>query len=447
MQRVWVLNGNNITQDKDFGAMFLSIAQEGVFEWLAVESGVVRSWIAIIECTRSNGDKIAVVFESTVDETISTTGTKKVFIEITQANIDDWSTNQEDWTGIWSIKTATSYPSWNYIPLASISSSTITDARKFIDGEFITKTKEETTNHRLNVNGLTWGNSVSMDNWYDLNYLKNWWIYRLFVPSNAPVWWLVQVVVVSSEWWANVTQTLHPSWFLNTAWQTYTRSFRDTWTSWEKLITWGVPKLSETPDLRNIIKTPNSYLATKTVEYFTGADLWLPTNTPWYTVETTNAFASMSSRSNIVRQVAHSDTGSNKYERFSASTSTWLDWEKQNVKPKSQRFTTPSYQSWNQDITYNHSLWSIPKKIEFIAYAWGYKNHGVYTTNNNSQNSVNTSYNNLTTDVGDMMYASQDNWKFFRATIIAVTATTFTVRYVSTSSSWYPIYKVLANLS
>ena len=122
MQRVWILNGNNISQDKDFGAFFLSIAQPWVFDGLNVESGVVRSWRAIIECTRSNGDTIAVVFENTDDVAISTSWTKKVFIEVTQSKIDDGSANQEDWTGIASIKTATSYPSSNYIPLASISS-------------------------------------------------------------------------------------------------------------------------------------------------------------------------------------------------------------------------------------------------------------------------------------------------------------------------------------
>lgn len=72
-------------------------------------------------------------FENTENYTINTSGTKKVYVVIDQAKLDDGSANVVDGSGIASIGTDTSYPSGNYVPLASISGGTITDARVFVD--------------------------------------------------------------------------------------------------------------------------------------------------------------------------------------------------------------------------------------------------------------------------------------------------------------------------
>jgi hypothetical protein len=61
------------------------------------------------------------------------TGTKKVFVKVDQAKLDNGSGNALDGSGIASIQTDTVYPSNNYVALASIASSVITDARVYDD--------------------------------------------------------------------------------------------------------------------------------------------------------------------------------------------------------------------------------------------------------------------------------------------------------------------------
>lgn len=137
MQRAWIINGENITQDKDLSNYFLSLAYVGVFEWLLVEEDIVWVWKSIIECTRTNGEKVAVSFENTEAVVIDTSWTTKVYIEVNQAKLDDWSNNSEDWTGIAEIKTGASYPSGNYTKLASVTTWDITDERTFIKHKWL----------------------------------------------------------------------------------------------------------------------------------------------------------------------------------------------------------------------------------------------------------------------------------------------------------------------
>lgn len=132
MQRVALINGENINQDYDFSKILESLATPWVVKWLEVQTGKVTAWYGFIEVER-NGTSFFVLFENTENLTIDTSGTKKVFIEINRSNINDWSSNNSDWTGIWEIKTASSYPTSNFIKLASISWWVITDDRVFID--------------------------------------------------------------------------------------------------------------------------------------------------------------------------------------------------------------------------------------------------------------------------------------------------------------------------
>jgi len=129
MQRVWMLNGTNINYDKDFSASVLASLNDGVIEWFDIDGSNIESWKCLIECERTNGEKIMVFFENTENVAMDLTGTKKVYIEIDQAKIDDWSLNSVNGTGIGEITTGASYPTKNYAPLYSIVSWSITDER------------------------------------------------------------------------------------------------------------------------------------------------------------------------------------------------------------------------------------------------------------------------------------------------------------------------------
>lgn len=135
-QRVGLLNGTNITYDKDLTAGLLATTNQWVIEGLGITgtwaSANVLPWKALIECIRTNGEKVMVFFENTANVAVDLTGTKKLYVLVSQAKIDDGSSNALDGTGIWSIQTGASYPAWDYIPLASVISGTIFDEREFL---------------------------------------------------------------------------------------------------------------------------------------------------------------------------------------------------------------------------------------------------------------------------------------------------------------------------
>ena len=132
MQRVALLNWENISQDYDLAKVFKSLATSWIVEWLEIQTWKVTAGYGFIDVTRDS-ETFPILFQNTDDVVIDTTWTKKVFIEIIQANIDDWINNNSNWTWIWEIKIAVSYPSSNFIKLGSISAWIITDEREFID--------------------------------------------------------------------------------------------------------------------------------------------------------------------------------------------------------------------------------------------------------------------------------------------------------------------------
>lgn len=136
-QIVWLLRWTNKNYDHQLTALAKSLlASSCVIRtgWqLAVTTGQVDTWEAFILCTRTNGQKVMVHYENTEAVVIVTTGTKKVWIGVDQSKLDDGSANALDGSGIASIQTGASYPSSNYIPLASITGGVITDARVFVD--------------------------------------------------------------------------------------------------------------------------------------------------------------------------------------------------------------------------------------------------------------------------------------------------------------------------
>lgn len=131
-QIVSLLSGKNRNFDHQLTALHKTLINQWVISGLAVTSGQVQSWEAFIECTRSNGEKIMVLFQNTSVLNIDTSWTAKIYIEINQENIDNGIINAEDGSNIGSIKRGSAYPSNNYIPLASIAGGSIADERKFI---------------------------------------------------------------------------------------------------------------------------------------------------------------------------------------------------------------------------------------------------------------------------------------------------------------------------
>lgn len=152
MQRVALINWENINQDYDLLKIFQALATSWVAEWLEVQNGIVTPWFAFINIVR-DGITFPVLFHNTSSLNIDTTWTKKVFIELDQVKIDDGSENNSNGTWIWEIKTWSDYPSTNFLKLASIDSWNISDERDFI-----------TTKEYLNItkmwNVFNWANQL-----------------------------------------------------------------------------------------------------------------------------------------------------------------------------------------------------------------------------------------------------------------------------------------------
>ncbi len=153
-ERIGMINGaNNRNMDYDFSSIGSSVIVEWVISGLEVTTNSVSAWRALVKVTRTNvtpNQEFLVHYEATSAVTIDTTGTKKVYIEVTQLNINDGSQNTNaDGTWIGSIQTDSSYPSTNFIPLADIVSSVITDDRQFLS---VDTTKIDLTDGTNNVN-------------------------------------------------------------------------------------------------------------------------------------------------------------------------------------------------------------------------------------------------------------------------------------------------------
>lgn len=147
MQIVWLVNWNSNNADFQFQTAPTSFINQGVISGLAVTLNQVAVGSALISVT-SNGQTWLITYHNTSLVTIDTSGTKKVWIEVTQAKIDNGVSNNEDGTGIAFINTGASYPwSGSYIPLASIASGVITDDRVFISMKAIKR--KAMTAHRL----------------------------------------------------------------------------------------------------------------------------------------------------------------------------------------------------------------------------------------------------------------------------------------------------------
>lgn len=142
MIKTTLLNGITTERDKDYTALGLSILEAGVVSGLEVTTNQVANGVAFIKVTRTATtptEEILVKLEITTNEVIDTSGTKKVWLEINQNNINDPGLNDANGTTAGSIQTGANYPAGNYIPLADITGGVITDEREFIKLKLLRK--------------------------------------------------------------------------------------------------------------------------------------------------------------------------------------------------------------------------------------------------------------------------------------------------------------------
>lgn len=132
MQRIGVLNGNNITYDHDLAGLVRGLTEWGVIEWGTISWSKVQPVQAVVAAKRSNGQKLMLYFESDEQVSIPSSGTFKVYIEVDQSKIDDGTNNAENWSGIAEIKTWPSVPSQNFLLLAEVAENVVKDERNLI---------------------------------------------------------------------------------------------------------------------------------------------------------------------------------------------------------------------------------------------------------------------------------------------------------------------------
>lgn len=170
MQRVALINGNNINQDHDLSKIFEAFWEPWVVDGLVVESNKVKAWFWFVHINRE-WKNFVVLFENTEDFPIDTSWTKKVFVEILREKIIDWSWNNEDWSWIWAIKIAPDYPTENFMRLAKIENWRIIDERNIVKSKHPLLNNFNSWNQLLK---LDWDWRVPENNLPPMNININW---------------------------------------------------------------------------------------------------------------------------------------------------------------------------------------------------------------------------------------------------------------------------------
>lgn len=179
----WTLN-----LDTDFSQALIWLTHNWVKEWLVpTQAGwagtdiEVPAWIALIKTTRTSvvpTEDILMVFRNTVAKTLTVWNSKKIFIEITQDNINDATQNTNvNWTWIWSIKIDDAYPAWNFIKLwetdwAWLLATTVLENLRI----------DEAILNYTDLTALTW-NIVTT---WDISWAN--WTFSWDVDANAFTW-------------------------------------------------------------------------------------------------------------------------------------------------------------------------------------------------------------------------------------------------------------------
>lgn len=133
-----LLNGTNLNRDAHVqtpATMLLSPGvRKGFSNELAITTNSCAAGMALVEVTRTTvtpNETFLVLVNITAAETIDTSGTGYVFIQVDSSKIGDGSSNSADGTGIATIEVDSVLPASNFLELASLSSGTITDTRVF----------------------------------------------------------------------------------------------------------------------------------------------------------------------------------------------------------------------------------------------------------------------------------------------------------------------------
>ena len=132
MLRTALLWGNTINLDSDYSKYIETVSDLWVIEGFAVEEGKVKPGKAWVKVTRSNGESLFVLVQNTQDIPVSLNGDVFIGIEVAQNAIDNGLMNNEDGTGIASIKVRPQKPNQNYLLLAVRQGGRLSDKREII---------------------------------------------------------------------------------------------------------------------------------------------------------------------------------------------------------------------------------------------------------------------------------------------------------------------------
>ena len=133
MLKTTLLNGITNERDKDYTALGLQSIRPGVIAGLEITTNSISAGLGFIKINRTAitpNEEALILVTLSASEVIDTSGTKKFWIEINQNNINDPALNDEGGTIAGTIESGASYPAGNYIPLADIIASAITDERE-----------------------------------------------------------------------------------------------------------------------------------------------------------------------------------------------------------------------------------------------------------------------------------------------------------------------------
>lgn len=132
MLRTALLWGNTINLDSDYSKYIETVSDPWVIEGFAVENSKVKPGKAWVKVTRSNGESLFVLVQNTQDTPVSLNGDVFIGIEVAQNAIDNGLINNEDGTGIASIKVWPQKPNQNYLLLAVWQGGRLSDKREII---------------------------------------------------------------------------------------------------------------------------------------------------------------------------------------------------------------------------------------------------------------------------------------------------------------------------
>ena len=203
MQRVWLLNGKNITYDFDFTLWINEVVFSWIINWFDIVDvswvKYIWPWKAIIEIVKTTWEKVLCGFENTENVEINITWTRKIFVKFDELKINDWSNNNTNWTWIAEIVyNETAFPTQNYFPLYSITSWVLTDLRV----EIFLKSKKRKGftpwTQRILLIDENWDESelAPWTNWQTI-FCQDWTFYFDDIDIVLPIWnkttlWIVQ---------------------------------------------------------------------------------------------------------------------------------------------------------------------------------------------------------------------------------------------------------------